>query len=215
MSHSRARSKEAKQKQTELIVNTARELFYEAGVLGFSMRVLAKRLDMSQGNLYNYWTSKRDLWYNILEQDFQEFEGQMLKIIKTHEGSYLFLLEKLAEYYFTFARDNYQKYQMMFVTGPPPAEKKGKKESDFEPKTIHILMRIVRDASESGELEIDNILHFTLYLWSVIHGTVLVSRTILFDANSALSTFGDTESFLTYVTTILKKQLATYSTLDI
>ena len=139
----------------------------------------------------------------------------MLKIIKTHEGSYLFLLEKLAEYYFTFARDNYQKYQMMFVTGPPPAEKKGKKESDFEPKTIHILMRIVRDASESGELEIDNILHFTLYLWSVIHGTVLVSKSVLFDTNSELSTFGDADTFLTYVTATLKKQIAAYSKLDI
>ena len=179
------------------------------------MRVLAKRLDMSQGNLYNYWTSKRDLWYNILEQDFQEFEGQLLKIIKAHEGSYLSLLEKLAEYYFIFARDNYQKYQLMFVTIPPPAEKKGRKERGFEPKTIHILMRIVQDAVESGELEIDNVLHFTLYLWSVIHGTVLVSRTILFDTDSDLSTFGDAENFLTYVKAILKKQIATYSKLDI
>jgi AcrR family transcriptional regulator len=215
MSHSRARSKEAKQKQTELIINTARELFYEAGAFGFSMRILAKRLDMSQGNLYNYWTSKRDLWYNILEQDFQEFEGQMLKIIKTHKGSYMSLLEKLAEYYFIFARDDYQKYQMMFVTIPPPAEKKGRKERDFEPKTIHILMGIVQEAVESGELDLDNILHFTLYLWSVIHGTVLVSKSILFDTNSELSTFGDADTFLTYVTTILKKQIAAYSKLDI
>jgi len=96
MSHSRARSQEAKEKQVKRIINEARDLFFEAGSSGFSMRSLAKRLNMSQGNLYNYWSCKRDLWYAIIQHDFALFEKKLNDIIEKHEGSFIDLLDKLA-----------------------------------------------------------------------------------------------------------------------
>ena len=199
MSQSRARSKEAKEKQVNRIINEARDLFFEAGASGFNMRSLAKRLDMSQGNLYNYWTSKRDLWYAIIQHDFALFEKELNNIVEIHEGSLIDLLDKLAHFYLNFARINYKQYQMMFVLPPPPAEKKGTKEAGFEPQTINLLFEIVKKFLEESELKKIDSRKLTLYLWSIMHGAALVSRTVVFSSDSNSLFFGSIEKFFEFV----------------
>lgn len=166
---------------------------------------------MSQGNLYNYWTSKRELWYDILKRDFYELEKGMHDIIEKHSGSYVLLLVDLADYYFAFAIENPEKYKMMFVITPPDAEKIGKAERTFEPNTIAILMKVVQEAVESGELNITNIEKFTLYLWSIVHGAALIATTIVFDASSGVAVFGKVDDFLEYVKIQVVEQIKSHS----
>lgn len=211
MSHSRARSEEAKRKQIEHIIETAKDLFHTKGTSGFNMRSLAKKLDMSQGNLYNYWTSKRELWYDIVKRDFHEFEEGMYDLIRKHQGSYVSLFVNLADYYFTFAKNNPQKYRMMFVIPPPIAEKVGTEEKTFKPNTIAILLKIVQEAVVNGELKINDVEKFTLYLWSVVHGAVLISTTIVFDPDSGIAIFGTVEEFLEYVKFQVLEQMQSFS----
>jgi len=210
MKQTRARSKEAKDKQTSHIINVARDLFVEEGVRGFSMRALASRLNMSQGNLYNYWSSKRDLWYAIIEHDFSELEEAIRQVVVNHAGSTIELLEKLAYFYFDFARTNNSQYRMMFILPPPPAEKKGITETEFEPTTIALLLDIIEQAISTGEFKDTDAKKMTLYLWTVVHGTVLVSQTILFDSRYESAVYGNIKEFQTFVVEQLRKQLMLY-----
>jgi AcrR family transcriptional regulator len=210
MKQTRARSKEAKDKQTLHIINVARDLFLEVGARGFSMRALANRLNMSQGNLYNYWPSKRDLWYAIIEYDFSEFEETLGEVVMSHEGDIIDLLEKLAYFYFDFARNNPSQYRMMFILPPPPAEKKGATEIEFEPTTISLLLDIIEQAITSGEFKDIDAKKLTLYLWTVVHGAVLVSHTILFDSRYETAVYGNIKEFQTFVVEQLRKQLELY-----
>ncbi len=199
MSQPRARSKEAKEKQIKRIINEARDLFYEAGSSGFSMRSLAKRLDMSQGNIYNYWSSKRDLWYAIMQHDFTLFENDLNDIVVKHEGLFIDLLGKLAYFYLNFSNTNYKQYQMMFVLPPPPAEGKSEKEAGFEPQTINLLFKIVEKYLGESKLKGIDSRKLTLYLWSIMHGAALVSKTVVFSSDSESMFYGSVEEFFEFV----------------
>jgi AcrR family transcriptional regulator len=208
MSKSRARSKEAKDKQIQRIISEARELFFEVGTSGFSMRALAKRLEMSQSNLYNYYSSKRQLWYEIMSHDFSELEDKIQEIIMYHEGTFLDLLVKLAEFYFDFAEENYRRYKLMFVLPPPPVESQSTDEEKFEPQSILMLLNLLENAINQGLMKEIDAKKMSLFLWSVIHGTVLITNTIVFDPNSEISTFGSKEEFRTFVIEQLKDQMS-------
>lgn len=208
MSKSRARSQDAKNKQIQRIISEARELFFEAGTSGLSMRALAKRLDMSQSNLYNYYSSKRQLWYEIMSHDFSELEDKIQEIIMYHKGNFLELLVKLAEFYFDFAEENYRRYKLMFVLPPPPLESQSTEEEKFEPQSILMLLNLLENAITQGLIKNIDAKKMSLYLWSVIHGTVLITNTIVFDPNSEISTFGSKKEFRAFVIEQLKDQLS-------
>ncbi|OLS32935.1 MAG: hypothetical protein HeimAB125_03770 [Candidatus Heimdallarchaeota archaeon AB_125] len=208
MSKSRARSQEAKDKQIKRIIYEARDLFFDAGTSGFSMRALAKRLDMSQSNLYNYYSNKRQLWYEIMTHDFSELENKIQEIVMYHEGNFLALLVKLAEFYFNFAESNYRRYKLMFVLPPPPVDSQDAEEEKFEPQSILMLLNLLETAITQGLIKNIDAKKMSLYLWSVIHGTVLITNTIVFDPKSEISTFGSKEEFRTFVIEQLKDQLS-------
>jgi len=205
MSQTRARSKEAKEQQEHKIIEEARNLFIEVGTRGFSMRALAKRLEMSQGNLYNYWSSKRELWYEIVKRDFEDFESEIIKIVANHKGNVVNLLEDLADFYFDFAESNYRRYQIMFIIPPPPVESSEKEEIKFEPESIFLLLKVIENAIREANIESVDPKKFALYLWTVIHGSVLITNTILFDDQYESAVFGSKEEFREYV----KNQLIT------
>ena len=206
MSKGRARSQEAKDKQIQRIISEARELFFEVGTSGFSMRALAKRLEMSQSNLYNYYSSKRKLWYEIMNQDFSNLEDRIQEIVTYHDGTFLELLVKLAEFYFDFAESNYRRYKLMFVL-PPPVESQSTEDEKYEPQSILMLLNLLENAIHHGLIKKIDAKKMSLYLWSVIHGTVLITNTIVFDPNSELSNFGSKEEFRSFVIEQLKNQL--------
>jgi AcrR family transcriptional regulator len=210
MSKSRARSDEAKAEQIKKIIETSREIFLKDGFKGFSMRTVANRLGMSQSNLYNYWSSKRELWYAILRYDFKEFDDELRKIATNHKGSFIELLEKFGYFYFKFAGENYKRYQMMFVLPPPPAESVGPTELEFEPKTIETIVTILKDADKSGLLKGVDIERLALYLWSVIHGATYVSHSIVFHPSTEMTYFGKPKDFQKFVIDMLKEQLKAF-----
>ena len=171
------------------------------------MRALDKRLDMSQSNLYNYYSSKRMLWFEIMRQDFTELRNQIQPIVLNHKGTSVELLEHLTDFYFDFAESNYRRYKLMFVLPPPPAEGQPSEDEKFIPqKTLKLLNLIESALSQGLSKDIDSN-KLSLYLWSIIHGTVLLTNTILFDPGYKVSNFGSKDEFKKFVKEQLKQQL--------
>lgn len=207
MSKTRARSKEAKEEQIQRIVDAARDLFFESGSKGFKMRTLADKVKMSAGNIYNYWSSKRELWFDIVKRDFEELENAMQKILHENEGNFLETLEILADFYFNFANENFRRYQMMFLLTAPHADVKGEHEKDFEPQSINILLNFVQNFQNEGLIPKIDVKKLSVFLWSIMHGSVLVSHSILFDSRYETAIFGSKEEFQEYIKTQIKNYL--------
>ena len=130
----RARSVEKKEDQFERILEEGKKLFLKKGAEGFSMRNLADQLGMTKNNLYNYVSSKRELWLAIRNKFYSQFKKENQKIIKNHQGSHKELLIELAEHYNEFAERDFGVFIMMFAfTNAPPSKAVGKIEKTYKP----------------------------------------------------------------------------------
>jgi AcrR family transcriptional regulator len=71
--------RERKKQQTrQLIADTARRLFAERGFEGVTVVEVARRADVSEATVFNYFPTKEDLFYSGLE----EFEEKLLAAVR-------------------------------------------------------------------------------------------------------------------------------------
>ena len=102
----RARSKEDKAIQMEKILDGSLELIKDKGFFGFEMRALAKHLDMSKGNLYNYISSKRELWIAVRINCMRNFRKALEEIATTNPDDSIKALQSIGNYIFSFAEES-------------------------------------------------------------------------------------------------------------
>ncbi|MBP8003230.1 MAG: TetR/AcrR family transcriptional regulator [Chloroflexi bacterium] len=121
LSPRRQRNREA---MVTTILDTARVIMREQGVAALSMQELARRLDMRAPSLYNYFSSKVDIYDTLFRHGFQLYAEHQQKMT---EGAQTWQEElRLSfEAYMTFALQNPELYQLCFerpVPGFIPSE---------------------------------------------------------------------------------------------
>ena len=99
-----ARSKADKEELFGDIIQKGAKMF--ASEQGFSTRKLATKLNMTQGNLYNYVKSKRELWIAIRKHDFELLKEKFSSIITSSTGTYLEMIEKLVIFFLDYSDKN-------------------------------------------------------------------------------------------------------------
>jgi len=204
----RARSVEAKDRQFQRIIKAGRELFLKHGPEGVSMRALAKKLNMGQASLYTYISSKRELWFAILRNDFSKFELGMAEIMQAHRGSYKELLEKIAQFYLEFAKEDEKRYKMMFQTQAPQAERTGILEQQYDSKSIYYLAEIVQQAVDAGEIKEKDVGKLSFFIWGIVHGTVSVIQTEFFGDQEKIPEYGNIEEYHQLAMKYIRKMLS-------
>ncbi len=166
-----ARSEEEKRELYEKIISVGAEMF--ASEQGFSTRKLANRLSMTQGNLYNYVTSKRELWIAIRKHDFELIKTEFSKTISSHSGSYIDLIEKLMIFFLDYSDANPNSWKMMFLIDPPKSNKKGPLEKNYEPiQLFEIILNLFNLGTKKGEIRnVSPLVPLFLSYWSCLDGT--------------------------------------------
>jgi len=190
----RSRSPEKKAKQFERILEAGKQLFLDKGRDGFSLRGLAKMLDMNQNNLYNYVDSKRELWIAIRNKFYQQYKDENLEIIESHEGSNVDLLTKIFNHFFEFAEDDFAAFSMMHIIASPPSDKVGKFEKEY--KAFNFLdgtTRKIQEAINAGEIKESNSAMLSFFIYSLILGATIVEYSMrdLEDSNDDKRTNAD------------------------
>ena len=157
--------------QFQKMIDVGRDLFGRRGSFGFSTHELARRLNMSQGNVYNYVESKRELWLAIRKEDYRDYTNRFASIITNHQGPYIPLLRKLANFFLDFARDERHKFQMMFLMPVPPAKKVGRIEKKYKAHyPTYMLIEVIENAIEADEIIAIDSVKFSLLMFSAIYG---------------------------------------------
>lgn len=124
----------------EIIIQKGRELFNKKG-FELSMRDIAKALDTQASSLYRHVQSKRELWFAITIKDFEEFAQGMNKIAGEHYGSAKELLKEIAYYFLRFAREDFNRFKLMFLYEPPKDNKIGPFEEACNPDSLRYLIQ--------------------------------------------------------------------------
>lgn len=175
----RSRSPEKKAAQFERIIEAGKKLFSEKGSEGFSLRGLAKVLDMNQNNLYNYVDSKRELWIAIRNKFFKHQRDENRKIIKNHKGSIVDLLLKITSNFLDFATKDFGAFSMMHFIQSPPSNKIGPFEKEY--RAFNFLdgtTRIVQKAIDVGEIKENNATALSFHIYSLILGAAIIERNM-------------------------------------
>lgn len=152
----RARSPEKKAEQFDRILEEGKEMFVKYGTHGFSTRALAQKLGMTQPNLYNYVSSKRELWIAIRMKYYDEFLEGLNKIIAEHKGSFSELFYKFVEYFLEFASMDYKRFLLMYLLSAPPSKKIGPLEKSYHPyQMTKFITDLIRKATKAHEIDQD------------------------------------------------------------
>jgi len=175
----RARSPEKKAEQFDKIIEEGKDMFVKYGTHGFSTRALAQKLGMTQPNLYNYVSSKRELWIAIRTKYYNEYLEGLNKIINEHQGSYTELFYKIAEYFLEFASVDYKRFQLMFLISAPPSKKLGPLEKSYKPfQLTKMMLDIAKKAVEAGEINRNTAVELFYSIYAHLFGAAKVEADI-------------------------------------
>ncbi|NVM18727.1 MAG: TetR/AcrR family transcriptional regulator [Candidatus Lokiarchaeota archaeon] len=175
----RSRSPEKKAKQFERILDAGKQLFQQKGREGFSLRGLAKMLNMNQNNVYNYVESKRELWVCIRKKFYEQYRNENKVVIKNHEGSTVDLLLDLFDHFFKFAEEDYGAFTMMHIIPSPPSDKIGPFEKQYKPfNFLDGTTRVIKEAINEGEIKENNAALLSFFMFSLILGATIVENTM-------------------------------------
>ncbi|MFW9865766.1 MAG: TetR/AcrR family transcriptional regulator [Candidatus Thorarchaeota archaeon] len=171
----RSRSPEKKAQQLDRILEIGKQLFQEEGQSGFTLRKLAKKLNMNQNNIYNYVESKRELWIAIRKKFYEQYRNENREIIKNFRGSTVDLLLEIFKHFFKFAENDYAAFRMMHIIRSPPSDKVGPYEKNYIPfRYLEGTTRVIQKAIDKGEIKEKNAALISSFLFSILLGAAMV-----------------------------------------
>lgn len=167
-----------KDKQFDEILEVGKELFIKKGSLG--MRALARKLNMTEANLYNYVESKRELWIALRIKAYNQYQKLIESLEKQRTDSFLDFCLKWAESFFKFAAEDYARFRIMqFLSAPALGiDKKtgrpkeiGPFEKEYQPfRFIEQGLEIVNKKAIEFGVKINNPTELFYYIYSISIG---------------------------------------------
>jgi AcrR family transcriptional regulator len=202
-----------KEKQFEEILNVAKNLYVLKGKVG--MRELARKLGMSEANLYNYVESRRELWIAIRQKCLSEYQDEFNDLRNQYEKekwSFIDFCIKWIEKYLEFANIDYPRFQIMqFIPAPPHSTDKNgnlKEPGPFEKKYrpfrfieqgVETFLKVAKD----NNIEIEDPVALFYYIYSICVG-VAKAESDLRKSQKAMSSH---KAEMVYEPVLLKKDI--------
>lgn len=154
-----------------LILASARDLYLEKGLRGFSMRHLAGKLDVSPTALYRHYRNKEDLIHKVIEEAVKVFSTYLFTSLagRTPEDRY----RLGGEAYLDFALEQRKYYEVIFMApeqigiGPAPECVQNEDLATFQ-----LLIDRVQELMDKGILAKDAPKDVAVTIWAHRHGLV-------------------------------------------
>jgi AcrR family transcriptional regulator len=178
-----ARSQEDRELIREKILDEALTLISEHGFASFSMRKLASRLGLTATTIYNYYSSKDELYLMILTRGFEMLYQRLEKSLPgtLHQVDPSRKLRDMVRAYIDFGISKAHYYNIMFTSDAP--KYRDYIGTDIEPvayvekqtalKLIDITSRAFQEyIRATGFVPKEEIRYSIIKLWSTLHGVI-------------------------------------------
>jgi AcrR family transcriptional regulator len=164
-----AERREREKKQLKrMILKTAMDLFIADGYERVSIRRIADKIEYSPGTIYLYFKDKDDIFYQLQEEAFDEYHKFQRKVGEIADP--LDRLIKLGENYLTFAMNNPEHYELMFILKAPMRKIEEPAEWSGGMRAFNQLRDIVAEGMEKGRIRGENVDVVTMTMWTNVHG---------------------------------------------
>ena len=167
-----------KEKLFEKILDAGKDLYVKEGSVG--MRALARKLGMSQANLYNYVESKRELWIAIRGTGLKEYKEVIDGVEKQKFENFTTFCLRLAQSFLEFASEDYPRFRIwQFIPAPAIVVDKitkipkeiGPFERNYHPyKLLNQVIELMSRKAKEFNVNLENPESFYLYLYGVAVG---------------------------------------------
>ena len=180
-----ARSQEDIELIREKILDAALTIISEHGFNFFSMRKLAACLGMSATTIYNYYSSKDELYLMVLTKGFDMLYKTLLGIFNAYENP-LDKLREMIRAYISFGIKNANYYNIMFTSDAP--KYRDYIDTDIEPvayfekqtalKLVDIAAKGMQElARVNPGIDPDDTRYSAIKIWSFLHGIIALSNS--------------------------------------
>ena len=162
------RKEKEKQEMRKRILDTAKRLFIVDGFDKVTIRGIAERIEYSPATIYLYFKDKNEILLALHAEGFDKFYQQQQTILSIRDP-----WKRLREHgriYVSFALENPEYYDLMFIMRGPVRELKAKKEWSAGMRSFEFLKENVKECMDAGYIQRTDLDISAFAIWSFTHG---------------------------------------------
>jgi len=175
------RKEKEKKEMRELILATARRLFVGEGYDKVTIRRIAEQIEYSPATIYLYFKDKNEILFALHSEGFEKFYKRQQSVLSIKNPWKR--LRRHADIYISFAMDNPEYYDLMFIMRGPVKELKKKKEWGVGMRSFDFLKENIKACMDAGYLSRADLDVAAFAIWSFTHGIaslIIRDRTVKF-----------------------------------
>lgn len=155
------------------IMKAAMKLFLKRGYDNITMRSIASEIGYSPATIYRYFAHKDDIFFALRREGFARFYQAQMTARGIRDAYQR--MRRQAEVYVTFALENPEYYDLMFLMRAPIERAAEREEWAESVKSLDLLREDVALAIEAGIIKDQNPEKVVFSIWSLLHGVVALT----------------------------------------
>jgi|MudIll2142460700_1097286.scaffolds.fasta_scaffold03244_2 AcrR family transcriptional regulator len=164
------RREREKRNMKGLILKTAMRLFLEEGFEKVTIRRIAEEIEYSPATFYLYFADKDEILFALHEDGFEKLHKRQQTVLPIKDP--LERLKRHGQVYITFALEQPEYYDLMFIMRSPVRKFKEDEEWTVGRRSYELLRKNVKECIEAGYLPGGNLDVAAFSVWSLVHGIV-------------------------------------------
>lgn len=162
------------------ILRAATDLFSEKGYHEVTMEEIAEEMGVSKGTLYNYFSSKENLYLEILKESFEAIEALLHEEVENSDPAPL-KLRKLLAAIFTFYRRNLKVLRILSRDETHLLKEHFELTEKWRTRRVRLYEKIIEKGIDEGSFVKQNPRLRALMLYGAV-GAVMVHHDFSMDA---------------------------------
>ncbi|MEL7833973.1 TetR/AcrR family transcriptional regulator [Fodinibius sp. Rm-B-1B1-1] len=155
------------------IVNAARQVLLSDGYRNFSLRKIARTIDVSATSIYLHFENKDDLVHTLIEEAIERLNNRLQKVVAAGNNP-IEKLEALAREYVDFALDHPREYQVIYLVSSDEMTRYPKEKFRKARKGYDLVIEVLKQGVEEGLIAEEKPRIAAYTFWAQLHGVMSV-----------------------------------------
>ena len=170
------------------LLESAISLIAEVGPAGFTLREVARRAGVSHNAPYRHFRDKDELLARVAAQGYKELAKAMTDAA-ARQANALDALREAGLAYVSYALRRPEHFTVMFDA--PLSKNSYPEATEASEHAFSVLVLLVKDCQEEGQLPTGGQLDFALLAWTIVHGVakLAITQRLPYRSKSRILTF--------------------------
>jgi AcrR family transcriptional regulator len=174
----------------ERILDAARQVLLSEGYRNFSLRKIAREIDVSATSIYLHFENKDDLVHHLMEEAIERLNSRLEEAVAKGDDP-ISRLEDLAHEYAQFALEYPREYQVIYLISSDEMTRYPKEKFRKARKGYEIVTDVLKAGVESGSIAENKPRMAAYTFWAQLHGVMSVVLSKRLDTRIAQQDFID------------------------